>query len=86
MRGPGVPADLRCGALLYLLDLYPTLLQLAGIARARQTSAGHSLVNALLSQATYKHRKQIFSAYQGVFGRPAGSALSAQHQGPKSTS
>jgi len=71
MRGPGVPAGLRCGALLYLLDLYPTLLQLAGID-IPLTSAGHSLVN-VLSQATNKHRKQIFSAYQGVFGHPQGA-------------
>jgi arylsulfatase A-like enzyme len=71
MRGPGVPAGLQCGALLYLLDLYPTLLQLAGID-IPVTSAGHSLVN-ILSQATSKHRKQIFSAYQGVFGHPQGA-------------
>ena len=71
MRGPGVPAGLQCGALLYLLDLYPTLLQLAGVD-VPLTSAGHSLVN-VLSQATNKHRKQIFSAYQGVFGHPQGA-------------
>ena len=70
MRGPGIPAGLSSSALLYLLDLYPTLLQLAGLD-VPETSAGHSLT-ALLNQVTYKHRRQIFSAYQGVFGHPQG--------------
>ncbi len=70
MRGPGIPAGSRSSALLYLLDLYPTLLQLAGLD-VPETSAGHSLT-ALLNQVTYKHRHQIFSAYQGVFGHPQG--------------
>ncbi|MCY3796187.1 MAG: sulfatase-like hydrolase/transferase [Chloroflexi bacterium] len=68
MRGPGVPAGMRSSAMLYLHDLYPTLLQLAGVD-IPASSAGHSLVN-VLSQATSKHRKLIFSAYQGVFGHP----------------
>ncbi len=71
MRGPGVPVDLRCGALLYLLDLYPTLLECAGVAVPSST-AGHSM-NALLRQDTYMHRRQIFSAYQGVYGDPRGA-------------
>lgn len=71
MRGPGVPVGLSCGALLYLLDLYPTLLELAGVP-VPDSSAGHSLTD-LLREATYMHRKQIFSAYQGVFGHPAGA-------------
>ncbi len=70
MRGPGVPAGLRSSALLYLLDLYPTLLELAGLP-VPESSAGHSLT-ALLGELTYKHRRQIFSAYQGVFGPPKG--------------
>ena len=70
MRGPGVPAGLRCGALLYLLDLYPTLLEMADVA-VPATSIGHSL-NMLLEELTYKHRRQIFSAYQGLFGHPQG--------------
>ena len=70
MRGPGVPAGLRCGALLYLLDLYPTLLEMAGVP-VPATSIGHSL-NMLLEEVTYKHRRQIFSAYQGVYGHPQG--------------
>ena len=71
MRGPGVPAGLQCGALLYLLDLYPTLLEMAGVPTP-DSSAGHSL-SALLGELTYKHRRQIFSAYQGVFGHPRGA-------------
>ena len=71
MRGPGVPAGLRSKALLYLLDLYPTLLELAGLP-APDSTAGHSL-SALLNEVTYKHRRQIYSAYQGVFGHPAGA-------------
>ncbi|MDE2748025.1 MAG: sulfatase-like hydrolase/transferase [Chloroflexota bacterium] len=71
MRGPGVPAGLRSRALLYLLDLYPTLLEMAGVAVPEHT-AGHSLA-ALLNEVTYMHRRQIFSAYQGVFGHPAGT-------------
>ncbi|MCY3864310.1 MAG: sulfatase-like hydrolase/transferase [Chloroflexi bacterium] len=71
MRGPGLPAGLRSKALLYLLDLYPTLLELAG-APVPDSTAGHSLT-ALLNEVTYKHRRQIYSAYQGVFGHPAGA-------------
>ena len=71
MRGPGLPAGLQCGALLYLLDLYPTLLDMAGVPTP-DSSAGHSL-SALLGELTYKHRRQIFSAYQGIFGHPRGA-------------
>ena len=70
MRGPGIPVGLRCSALLYLLDLYPTLLEQAGVS-VPETSAGHSL-NALLDEVIYMHRRLIFSAYQGVFGHPQG--------------
>ena len=70
MRGPGIPVGLRSSALLYLLDLYPTLLEQAGVS-VPETSAGHSL-NALLDEVTYMHRRLIFSAYQGVFGHPQG--------------
>ena len=71
MRGPGVPAGMRSGALLYLLDLYPTLLEAAGLSVPAST-AGHSMA-ALLRQDTYMHRRQIFSAYQGVYGDPQGA-------------
>ncbi len=71
MRGPGVPAGLQCGALLYLLDLYPTLLELAAVPLPA-SSESRSL-SALLNEATQLHRKQIFSAYQSRFGQPAGA-------------
>ena len=71
MRGPGIPVGIRSQALLYLLDLYPTLLELAGVS-VPATSAGHSLT-AVLSELTYMHRRQIFSAYQSVFGHPRGA-------------
>ena len=71
MRGPGVPVSMRSAARLYLHDMYPTILQLAGVD-IPETCAGHSLLT-LLSQATTKHRKQIFSAYQSLFGHPAGA-------------
>ena len=70
MRGPGVPAGVHSSALLYLHDMYPTILQLAGVD-IPETCAGHSL-GSLLSEVTYMHRRQIFSAYQGVFGHPQG--------------
>ena len=68
MRGRGLPAGLQCDALLYLLDLYPTLLEMAGVPLPAG-GAGRSL-ECLLSQDTHEHREQIFSAYQGVFGPP----------------
>lgn len=71
MRGPGIKAGLRSSALLYLLDLYPTLLEAAGLS-APASTAGHSLT-ALLRQDTTMHRRQIFSAYQSLFGHPAGA-------------
>ncbi len=70
MRGPGIPAGMRSAALLYLLDLYPTLLDMAALPRP-ETGAGYSL-GALLNRSTSKHRRQVFSAYQGVFGHPEG--------------
>ena len=68
MRGGGLPAGLSSSALLYLHDLYPTLLELAGVD-VPASADGHSLA-ALLKQDTNRHRKQVFSAYQGLFGHP----------------
>ena len=79
MRGPGIPVGLRSSALLYLLDLYPTLLEQAGVA-VPETSAGHSL-NALLDEVTYMHRRLIFSAYQGVFGHPQNRPYQRSNKG-----
>ena len=70
MRGPSIPAGYKCDALVYLLDLFPTLLERADVeVPAKQD--GYSL-NAVLGRLTHKHRRSIFSAYQGVFGNPLG--------------
>ncbi len=66
LRGPGIPAGQRSDAMLYLLDMYPTLLERAGVAPP-VTSAGQSLNPVLDGGAG---RERIFSAYQGVFGPP----------------
>ncbi len=70
MRGPGIPAGQQSDALVYLFDLFPTLCERAGIPLP-EFNEGHSL-NALLSGLTTRHRRSIFSAYQGVFGHPQG--------------
>jgi len=70
MRGPSIPAGYKCDALVYLLDLFPTLLERADVAVPAQQD-GYSL-NAVLGRLTHKHRRSIFSAYQGVFGHPLG--------------
>ncbi len=70
MRGPSIPVGYKCDALVYLLDLFPTLLERADVEVPDQQD-GYSL-NAVLGRVTHKHRRSIFSAYQGVFGNPLG--------------
>lgn len=70
MRGPSIPAGYKCDALVYLLDLFPTLLERADVT-VPAAQDGYSL-NAVLGRLTHKHRRSIFSAYQGVFGHPLG--------------
>ena len=70
MRGPSIPAGYKCDALVYLLDLFPTLLERADVEVPAEQD-GYSL-NAVLGRLTHKHRRSIFSAYQGVFGNPLG--------------
>ena len=70
MRGPSIPTGYKCDALVYLLDLFPTLLERADVA-APAGQDGYSL-NGILGRLTHKHRRSIFSAYQGVFGHPLG--------------
>ena len=67
MRGPGIPAGLRSDAMLYLLDMFPTILEFAGVDPPE--SAGRSITE-LLAGETDAHRQEIFSAYQGLFGHP----------------
>ncbi|MCY4466647.1 MAG: sulfatase-like hydrolase/transferase [Chloroflexi bacterium] len=71
MRGPGIAAGARCDARLYLHDVYPTLLERAGVA-VPASCAGQS-INALLDGSRDAHRDVLFSAYQGVFGHPSGA-------------
>ena len=68
LRGPGISAAHRPTALVYLFDLFPTLLDRAGVDVPAEID-GYSLA-PLLDGLTYKHRRCIFSAYQGVFGHP----------------
>ncbi len=70
MRGPSIPTGYKCDALVYLLDLFPTLLERADVA-VPPGQDGYSL-NGILGRLTHKHRRSIFSAYQGVFGHPLG--------------
>ena len=70
IRGVGIPVGRRTDALVYLLDLFPTLCERAGIP-IPPTADGHSL-NALLNGCTDVHRETLFIAYQNYFGRPQG--------------
>ena len=71
MRGPGIAAGARCDARLYLHDLYPTLLERAQVAVPSSCAA--QSINPLLEGSRDSHRDVVFSAYQGVFGQPAGA-------------
>ena len=72
MRGPGITAGARCDARLYLHDLYPTLLERAGVD-VPEACAGQS-VNPVLDGGADGHRDVIFSAFQLMFGHPGGAA------------
>lgn len=71
MRGPGIAAGARCDARLYLHDLYPTLLERAGVP-VPASCAGQS-INSLLDGSRDSHRDVVFSAYQSLFGHPGGA-------------
>jgi arylsulfatase A-like enzyme len=62
LRGPGIPAGKRSDAFCYLLDLFPTLCELAGV-RAPENE-GHSLVPAMREDK--KIRENLFFAYRNV--------------------
>jgi len=68
IRGAGIEAGRQTDALVYLLDLFPTLCERAGIP-IPPSCDGHSL-NALLDGYTDVHRQTIFTAYQNTFGDP----------------
>jgi arylsulfatase A-like enzyme len=65
LHAPGMPAGQRCDALVELVDLLPTLLELAGV-EARHTHFGRSLL-PLLRDASAAHRDAVFS--EGGFTR-----------------
>jgi arylsulfatase A-like enzyme len=64
LAGPGVPRGKRSDALCYLLDIFPTLGDLAGVAPP-DGSEGKSLAPVLRGSAT-KIRDSIFTAYTKV--------------------
>ncbi len=64
LAGPGLPRGKRFGALCYLLDIFPTLGDLAGVAPP-DGSEGKSLTPVLRGSAT-KVRESIFTAYTKV--------------------
>ena len=60
--GPGIPAGQRRDAFCYLLDIFPTLGALAGVA-APDGNEGQSLVPVITGQAA-RLRDSIFTAYR----------------------
>ncbi|MFN7928411.1 MAG: sulfatase-like hydrolase/transferase [Blastocatellia bacterium] len=64
LAGPGVPKNKRSDAFAYLLDLYPTLCDLAGLATPNGVE-GLSLVPVLQGQQKTR-REGIFTAYRDV--------------------
>jgi arylsulfatase A-like enzyme len=62
--GPGIPKGKRSDALCYLLDIYPTLGDLAGV-QGPEGSEGKSLAPLLRGTAT-KVRDSLFTAYLKV--------------------
>ena len=65
LNGPGIPTAFRSDALLYLYDLFPTLLERARLPLPA-SNEGYSL-NALLSGLTDTHRSTIFAAYHDQY-------------------
>jgi len=63
--GPGVTSGRTCDALCYQHDLYPTLLNAAGMDSSRINSNFQSF-DACLSGDSDKHRKTIFCAYRDL--------------------
>jgi choline-sulfatase len=65
--GPGVKAGQRCSQPAELLDLYPTLVELAGVAK-RDDLEGLSLAPQLKDATTKRERPAITSHNQGNHG------------------
>ena len=64
MRGPGVPAGQKRDAFVYLLDLYPTVCGMAGVA-VPDTVEGKSLV-PVLADPKPRVRETVFAAYRDL--------------------
>ncbi|MBD1587255.1 sulfatase-like hydrolase/transferase [Pseudomonas typographi] len=61
ISGPGLASGTKSNALIELIDVFPTLLELAGIDRARQhTHFGRSFV-ACLADPAREHRHEVFT-------------------------
>jgi len=67
MAGPGVPAGVRTSALVSSLDVYPTLLELAGARDLPKHLMGRSLV-PILKDPRAEVRTTVFSECVGVGG------------------
>ncbi|CAN5827472.1 sulfatase-like hydrolase/transferase [soil metagenome] len=64
IAGPGIPQGRQSDALCYLLDIFPTLGELANIAKP-EGSEGLSFA-PVLKGSTEKHREAIFTSYTNV--------------------
>jgi arylsulfatase A-like enzyme len=64
IAGPGVPRGKKAGALCYLLDIFPTLGELAGVP-GPEGSEGQSLAPVLAGRQTAV-RPTLFTAYRDV--------------------
>jgi arylsulfatase A-like enzyme len=64
IAGPRVPQNRKSDAMCYLLDIFPTLGELAGVG-APEGSEGMSLTPVLAGKSE-KHRESIFTAYANV--------------------
>ncbi len=77
IAGPGIPRSRRVDAMCYLLDIFPTLGDLAGIP-APEGSEGQSLVPILAGQRQ-TGRDSIFTAYGRRPARRPRRPLEAHH-------
>jgi arylsulfatase A-like enzyme len=64
LAGPGVPRGRSSDAMCYLLDIFPTIGELAGVSPP-EGNEGKSLAPVLRGRAS-QHREVIFTAYIGV--------------------
>jgi len=62
--GPGIPKDQRRTALCYLIDIYPTICQMAGLTTP-DSAEGKSLVEAIADPKT-SVRDSLYFGYMGV--------------------